>query len=709
MTTPTDHDARPANRLAGETSPYLLQHAHNPVDWQPWGEEALARAREQDKPIFLSIGYSACHWCHVMERESFENDAVAAVMNEHFVNIKVDREERPDLDDVYMKATQILSGSGGWPMSVWLTPDLRPFYAGTYFPPTDRWGRPGFVTVLKSLTHAWTSNRAQVTGQADKVVEAVERMSLAGETLPVVSGELVPADRRVGLEPVERAVEQLASAYDHVHGGFGGPPKFPHADDIRLLLRQHVEVGDHAALRMAEHSRDCMARGGIYDQIGKGFSRYSVDERWAIPHFEKMLYDNALLVPAYLEAHRITGRDDFARVARECCEWVLEEMTSETGAFFSTQDADSEGEEGKFFRWERDEVAALVGEQGMAILDVAWDFGETPNFEGHWVPVRPRPDAELERELGLQAGTLAASLEPLRKQLRAVRDRRVHPATDDKVLVAWNGLMISALAQAATVLGEARFAEAAGRAADFCLTTMRPDGERLLATWRNGRAHLNATLADHAYLAAGLIDLYEATGDLARLDAARELAEVVERRFADVDAKGAPHGGWYFTSDDHEQLITRPRDLFDGAVPSSNGVMTEVLVRLADLTGDDALSGRAERAFARVAPVMTESPGAFTRMLLALMRARGEGLAVVLADGTGADALATEVAGHADATVALARVPAGGLTDTVAGRYAPLAGKAAVDGRATAYLCRRGACQAPTPDPAELRRQLHSD
>ncbi len=685
------------NRLVDETSPYLLQHCHNPVDWYPWGPEALQRAKDEDKPIFLSIGYSACHWCHVMERESFENEQVAAVMNEHFVNIKVDREERPDLDDVYMKATQALSGQGGWPMSVWLTPELKPFYAGTYFPPDNRWGRAGFVHVLHSLTTTWDSNRQSIVDQADKVVEVVERMSLAGDNLPLPA----PDAAAPSLDLVDGAVEHVAGNYDHRWGGFGQAPKFPHADDIRLLLRQHVSVGDHPALRMAEHTLDCMARGGIYDQLGGGFSRYSTDEKWWIPHFEKMLYDNALLVPAYLEAYRITGREDFARVARECCTWVRREMVGPEGGLYSTQDADSEGEEGKFFAWTRDELLSVVGADAARLVDVAWNFGDEANFEGKYVPVRPRPDAELASELGLDVAAMHAALEPLRARLFEHRERRVHPATDDKVLVAWNGLMIGALAQSAAVLDEPSFLETARRAADFCLTTMRPDGERLLATYRDGKAHLNGTLADYAYLANGLLDLYEADGDPRWPEAALSLTRYAGEHFADDE-----RAGYFFTSDDHEQLITRPRDLYDGAVPSSNGVMAEVLVRLGELTGDGSLGKRAERLLTLLEPLIRETPSAFSRLMLALMRAAGDGISVVVTDGDGADALHRVLAAHADASVAVARVPSDGVTAAVGERFPLLAGKTAQAGRATAYLCRHGTCKAPTSDPAALQREL---
>jgi hypothetical protein len=690
----TPGDARPANGLAGETSPYLLQHARNPVAWQPWGEAALAAARAQDKPIFLSIGYSACHWCHVMERESFENEAVAAVMNEHFVNIKVDREERPDLDDVYMKATQTLSGHGGWPMSVWLTPDRKPFYAGTYFPPQPRWGQPAFLQVLQGLAAAWKGNRQQILDQAEQVTERVARLALTGEHLPDPGQGAPPA----GAGIVDGAVEQLLQLHDKDDGGFGSAPKFPHADDIRLLLHQHAGTGDDAALHAAVHTLDCMQRGGIHDQLGGGFSRYSTDERWWIPHFEKMLYDNALLVPAYLEAYRLTGRADFARTARGCCEWVLREMTAPEGAFYSTQDADSEGEEGKFFEWRRDEVLGVVGERHARLVDVAFNLGAPPNFEGRaHVLVRARPDADLARELGLSdAEALHAALSPLREALFRERSKRVPPATDDKVLVAWNGLMISAMARAATVLDEPRFLDAARAAARFCLTTMRPDGERLLATWRQGRAHLNATLADHAYLANGLLDLHEADGDPAWAEAALSLVRVADRHFR--DERGT---GWYLTSDDHEQLITRPRDLFDGALPSSNGVLTEALVRLSALTEDGSLRTSAERALAAVAPLVQASPGAFARALLALLR-HETAAAAVLADGEGARPLERALRTDRELDRAVFRVPADGVPDSVAAKFPLLAGKSAAGGRAAAYLCRRGTCGSPVHDVEQL-------
>ncbi|MDG2150238.1 MAG: thioredoxin domain-containing protein [Planctomycetota bacterium] len=698
MTNDAKKNPRPANRLAGETSPYLLQHQHNPVDWYPWGDEALERSKAENKPIFLSIGYSACHWCHVMEHESFENEDVAQFMNENFVNIKVDREERPDLDDIYMKATQVLSGHGGWPMSVFLTPDKKPYHAGTYYPLVARYGQPGFPDVLGTMSNAWRNTPDQVEERAEKVLAHVQQLTLSSEHLP----DLGPDVERPQLDIMDVAMEQLAQLFDPQHGGFGGPPKFPHGDSIRLALWQHAMTEDPQALRMAEHTLDCMARGGIYDQLGGGFARYSTDGEWAIPHFEKMLYDNALLVPAYLEAARMTGREDFSRVARECCEWVLREMVDEAGGLWSTQDADSEGEEGKFFAWQRDDVLSLVGEQNAQLVDICWGLGLPRNFEGNsWVLLRPKPDEELAAELGCTQGEMTARLDALRPLLFEARDKRIHPGTDDKVLVSWNGLMISALASSSTALGEPRFLAAAQRAADFCLTVMRPDGKRLLATYRNGRAHIQATLADYAYLAAGLLDLFEADGDLRWPRAVRELCDVVREHFADSE-----RAGFFFTADDHEDLVARPRDLEDGALPSSNAVMLDVFHRMAHLTGDLSLRDEADRALAMLEPFMRRAPSAFSRMLLALQRVAAGSPTVVVADGRGADALRAVARSASPPWGAVFEVGAGSASGDGVADLPLLNGKLGRGDAATAYVCRGGTCSEPVTDPNALIAQL---
>ncbi|RKY16635.1 MAG: thioredoxin domain-containing protein [Planctomycetota bacterium] len=692
---------RPANQLVHETSPYLLQHAHNPVDWHPWGAPALARAETEDKPIFLSIGYAACHWCHVMEHESFENEDVAAFLNQHFVCIKVDREERPDLDDIYMKATQVLSGQGGWPMSVFLTPQRLPFYAGTYFPPTQRHGMPGFMQVLSSLAGLWERQREQLVEQAGKVAAQVRQLSLQSEHLPALG----PSVTRPGLELVDAAVAQLANLFDARWGGFGGAPKFPHADDIRLCTWQHAATGDPQALHMARHTLQCMLRGGIFDQLGGGFARYSVDGEWTIPHFEKMLYDNALLVPALLETAAFGDEGgELADAARRTCEWVLAEMVDPAGGLWSTLDADSEGHEGRFYVWQRDEVLQLVGKQHAALVDDYWELGKPENFEGiAWNLRRPGPDAEVAERLGLSVDELSSTVLELRAKLLAARAGRVRPGTDDKVLTAWNGLMISALARAGVALDEPRFTAAARDAARFCLETLRGDDGRLLSTYRAGRARLPAHLADHAYLAAGLLDLFEATGEVSWADAALALVDDVRAHFADAE-----RAGFFFTADDAEELLARPRDLTDGALPSSNGVMAEVLVRLGETTGRADLIDEVDRLFAMLQPILAGSPSAFARLLLALSRAQGAAPTVVLGAGAGLVELQRVLRDAARPGLSVLRVPAEGVANDVAARWPILAGKRSEGAQATAWVCRHGTCQAPITDAGVLEAALAS-
>jgi hypothetical protein len=689
------------NRLASETSPYLLQHAHNPVDWHPWGSEALERAETEDKPIFLSIGYAACHWCHVMERESFENEDVAAFLNQHFVCIKVDREERPDLDDVYMKATQVLSGHGGWPMSVFLTSERLPFYAGTYFPPAPRHGMPSFMQVLGSLSGLWERQREQLTKQADKVAEHVRQLSLESQHLPALG----PQVERPDLDLVDSAVEHLGRTFDPRWGGFGSAPKFPHADDIRLCVWQHASTGDPQALHMATHTLQCMVRGGIHDQLGGGFARYSVDEEWSIPHFEKMLYDNALLVPALLEAAAFGDEEgELTDAARRTCEWVLAEMIDPAGGLWSTLDADSEGHEGRFYVWQRDEVLELVGREHVKLVDDYWQLGEHENFEGiAWNLRRPGSDAEVAGRLGITPEGLRDTVVGLRETLLEARAKRVRPATDDKILTAWNGLMISALAKAGAALDEPRFLDAARNAARFCLGTMRDDDGRLLSTYRAGRARLPANLADLAYLAAGLLDLFEADGDVTWADGALTLVEQAREHFADKE-----RAGFFFTADDAESLFARPRDLQDGALPSSNGVMAEVLVRLGELAGRGDLMDDADRLFATLQPILASAPSAFARLLLALMRARGAAPTVVVGAGVGDEQLHGTLRGAAVPGLAVLRVPAGGVSDDVATRWPILAGKVGEAGQGTAWVCRHGTCQAPVTDAAALAAALVS-
>jgi uncharacterized protein YyaL (SSP411 family) len=591
------------NRLAEESSPYLLQHAGNPVDWYPWGPEALARAKAEDRPIFLSIGYSACHWCHVMEHESFEDAQIARVMNEHFVCIKVDREERPDLDQIYMNAVQMMTGRGGWPMSVFLTPELKPFYGGTYWPPSARMGMPGFNQVLAAVADAWHERRAQALEQADALTQNV-RLAAAPETEP---GEL-------NFALLDRAGGELERSFDAEHGGFGGAPKFPHPMDLRLLARLWHRNRSPSGLRVLTHTLDKMAAGGIYDQLGGGFHRYSVDEHWLVPHFEKMLYDNALLVPCYLDAVSITGNDDYARVARQTCDYVLREMTDAAGGFYSTQDADSEGVEGKFFVWTPREIEDALGPAAGGVFCDVYDVTPQGNFEhGQSILHLARPPAEWAEVLVRDPGDLRRELDASREALLAVRSKRVRPGLDDKVLVAWNGLMIEALAQAAGVLDEARYLTAAQRAADFILTHMRRGDGRLLHSWRRGAARLDAYLDDYACLANALVSLYEADFDERWIDEATRLADVLLRLFDDPE-----RGGFYFTASDHEALLARQKDLYDNAVPSGNSLAALALLRLGKLTGREAYLAAAEKTLRSAAAIMRQAPRASGQMLAAL-------------------------------------------------------------------------------------------
>ena len=675
------------NRLAASTSPYLLQHAHNPVDWHPWGEEALARARAEDKPILLSIGYSACHWCHVMERESFENEAIAALMNEHFVPVKVDREERPDLDDIYMAATLAMNhGHGGWPMTVFLTPSQEPFFAGTYFPPEDAHGRPGFRTLLVRIADLWRKDKASLRDQGAELARYLR------ENARPAPGTTV------GLPELRTALAQYQADFDARWGGFGRAPKFPPSVGLMLLLRCHRRFGDPEALAMVRKTLDAMARGGMYDQVAGGFSRYSVDERWLVPHFEKMLYDNALLARAYLEGFQVTGDPFHQRIATEVLDYVLREMTSDEGGFHSATDADSEGEEGKFFLWTPDEIAEAVGDREDARHFCAYyDITGAGNFEGKSIPNTPSSLAEVAARLAIAPGDLEASLARARPLVYRARLMRVPPGLDDKVLTAWNGLMISALAEGHRVLGDPRYLAAATRAADFLLTTLRAADGRLLRTYRAGKAHLAAYLEDYAYLADALIDLHEAGAPARFLREAEGLAERMRADFAD------PAGGFFSTARDHEPLIVRHREGHDGATPSANAVALRALARLsyhldrADLR-EDAV--KAIRAYGRA---IARQPRAFPMALLAVD---------LLLDGP----IELAFVGRAADTAALrAEVGRRYLPNRIVSHHDPatgdadlplVAGKKTVDGRAALYVCRDFACQRPVVDPRDLDAAL---
>ena len=648
-----------SNRLADETSPYLLQHKDNPVDWQPWDEQALAGAREQNRPILLSIGYSACHWCHVMERESFEDESTAELMNEKFVCIKLDREERPDLDAIYMEACQAMTGHGGWPLNVFLTPEQVPFYTGTYFPPEERQGMPSWKQVLQAVAEAWQERSDQIRANGDRVVQRLQ----GGATLQPVGEEIDP-------RMLDEAVESLRAMHDSRLGGFGGAPKFPPASAIEFLLRR-------AETDMTSLTLRAMASGGIYDQIGGGFSRYAVDERWLIPHFEKMLYDNALLARAYLHGWQVTGDPLFRTVAEETLEWALREMRAPEGGFFSALDADSEGEEGRFYVWTPEQLREVLGDDAGRAADF---YGVRPggNFEGRTILTRGQNPPE--------------DLDDLRQRLYAARAERVWPGLDDKRLTSWNALMISALAEAGAVLEREDFLDAARGAAEFVLGELRDDDGRLLRTYKDGRARLNAYLEDHAFLLEALLTLYESTFEPRWFGAARELADSMIERFADEE-----RGGFFETSADHEQLVARRKDLEDHPIPSGNASAAYGLLRLAALTGDHEYERRALGVFQLLHPIAAKHANAFAHLLQALDFHLSPTKEVALA-GDGTEALERVVREAFRPHLVLA----GGEPDGVP----LLEGRGPVDGRAAAYVCERFACQAPVTDPADLASLL---
>ena len=689
-----------ANHLAGETSPYLLQHAHNPVDWHPWGEEALRRAKAENKPIFLSIGYSACHWCHVMERESFEDPETAKILNEHFVAIKVDREERPDLDEIYMTAVQLLTGRGGWPLSVFLTPELKPFYGGTYFPPDDRFGMPSFQRVLKALAEAWREKPDQIADSAEQILQAIQanaapELSAAG-----------PLDASI----LDRAVVELRSQFDPRWGGFGAAPKFPSGAAIAVLLRQQLHDGRTDALEMATVTLDRMAYGGIHDQIGGGFHRYSIDARWLVPHFEKMLYDNAILAKAYLEAWQATGKDRYRRVAAGIFDYVLRDMTDARGGFHSAEDADSEGEEGKFYVWRLEEVTAALGDQDAALFAEFYGVSESGNFEGRNILHVPKDPAAFARRKGLSEQELEDRLAPLRRKLLAERARRVRPAKDDKVLSAWNGMMISALARGYQVLGDRRYLAAADKAADFVLTEMVREGT-LLRTYRatggveGGVSKLPGYLDDYAETASALVDLYEASFELRWLEAADGLVRKMTADFWD-DADG----GFFYTSAAHKDLLVRTKPFYDGAVPSGNSTAALVLVRLSKLLDKEEYATKAEAVLASMADRMLEQPRGHLDLLVAAdfhLRPTREIAIAGTADGDQTRQFLEMI--HArflpNKILALAP-PDAAAAEKAAERVPLLKDKTMLSGKATVYVCEDFACKRPVSEPGDLKRLL---
>ena len=677
------------NRLADETSPYLLQHRDNPVDWYPWGPEALERARAEDRPILLSVGYSACHWCHVMEHESFEDPATAALMNEHFVNIKVDREERPDIDSIYMAAVQGMTGHGGWPMTVFLSPDGSPFYGGTYYPPEPRHGMPSFRQVLAALADAWKSRRGEVERSAEEIRQSLQQAIPKGTTGPLSTSIL------------DRAAHQLATRFDARWGGFGGAPKFPQPMTLEVLLRHWKRTAGAEALQMAAHTLRRMHAGGMYDHVGGGFARYSVDAHWLVPHFEKMLYDNALLAQAYVHAFQATADPEFREVAEETLDFVLREMTGPEGGFYSSFDADSEGEEGAFYVWTPSEIDAILGPEDGALVRLYFGVTEAGNFEGHNILHTPRDPVEVAADAGITIEELREVIARARPKLYEARSRREWPGRDDKVLTSWNAMMLQAFAEAARVLGRADYREAAERSADFLLRALRPEGV-LLRTYKDGRAKIGAFLEDYALLADALVSLYETTFEPRWIREARALGEGMLERFWDAEQEM-----FFDTASDAEQLVMRPRDVYDNATPSGNSAATLALLRLADLTGEERFRSVAERVLNRFADPLARFPGAFSHLLTALDRYLAVPQEVAIVGRPGDEdtevLLAVVRRAYLPNTAVALRHPEGGEAEEI---IPLLRDRTAMEGRATAYVCERFACQRPVSTAEDLAWQL---
>ncbi len=678
------------NRLIDETSPYLLQHANNPVDWYPWGQEALARAREEDKPILLSIGYSACHWCHVMERESFENDAIAEIMNQNFVNIKVDREERPDLDAVYMEAVQMLTGSGGWPMTVFLTPDCKPFYGGTYFPPVDRHNMPGFPRLLETVAQAYRNSHSEIQRVTGQLTEQMGRSA----NMPRGTGAL---DESI----LHNAYNQLATNFDYQNGGVGSAPKFPQAMTLEILLRYYAKGHNDRALTMLDLTLEKMARGGIYDQIAGGFHRYSTDAFWLVPHFEKMLYDNALLARLYLHSWLATGRALYRRITEETLDYVLREMTGEHGGFFSATDADSEGEEGKFFVWSPTDVEEALGAEDAALFNAFYGVSERGNFEGKNILNISVKASDFAERQGISLDSLLGVIRSGKETLRIAREEREHPLLDDKTLASWNGLMLRAFAEAGAALERQDYLDAAERNAAFLLDSMRPEG-RLLRSYREGQAKLPGFLEDYAFVADGLLSLYEATFESRWLDSAVELAKEMISRFWD-EAEGC----FYDTGTGHEELVIRPRDVFDNAQPCGGSVAADLLLRLSVVTGNEDYAAKAISPLRSLAELMGRAPAGTGRWIAALdfyLSTPKEVAVIGPQEDPSTMALLREVNGRYLPN----RVVVGAADEAAASATGLplLEGRGMVNGTPTAYVCENYACQLPVTDSEALAAQL---
>jgi uncharacterized protein YyaL (SSP411 family) len=678
------------NRLINETSPYLLQHAHNPVDWFPWGEEAFQLARREQKPILLSIGYSACHWCHVMEHESFENEAIAKLMNENFVNIKVDREERPDLDQIYMNAVQMMTHQGGWPMTVFLTPEAVPFYAGTYFPPEDRYNMPGFPRVLISLADTYRERPEEIQETAIAILDGLKQ-----STATIESNETISADL------LETAYRGIIKNYDPTNGGFGGAPKFPPAMSLEFLLHTHYRTAEAQALRIVMETCRKMAEGGIYDHLGGGFHRYSTDARWLVPHFEKMLYDNALLSRLYLHCYQVTGDTSARAVAEGILDYVVREMTDPLGGFYSTQDADSEGVEGKFFVWTLDEIKKLLGERKAALFAAYYNVTKSGNFEGENILNVTDDLAEVARAENVTPEQLTETLKEARGVLFAAREKRIKPARDEKVLTAWNGLMLAGFAEAGAILNRADYTEVAKRNARFVLDNLRKY-ELLLRTYKDGQAKLNAYLEDYAFYIDGLLTLFETTGELEWFQEARALAATMIDEFWDEQ-----EGGFFFTGRSHEDLIVRAKDFFDNATPSGNSVAAEVLLRIGMLTDNSDYQRRAATVLRLTASMVRRYASGFGRLLCALDFYLGKPKEIAIVGAPASEdtqSLLKEIWKPYLPNKVIAQASS---DDQGAAQFIPLLrDRPRRDNKATAYVCQHFVCKEPATTPRQLASQL---
>jgi hypothetical protein len=673
------------NHLIEETSPYLLQHAHNPVEWFAWGDAAFEKAKREDKPILLSIGYSACHWCHVMERESFENEETAALMNEHFVNIKVDLEERPDVDQIYMNFVQMTTGSGGYPLNVFLTPDKLPFFGGTYFPPVSRHRMPSFQQILQSLADAWMNQRDEILDSASEILGEIRRVGFADS-----------ADENLSTRLLDSAFQKFESDFDRVNGGFGGAPKFPPAMSLEFLLRYFYRTKNAAALEMAEKTCTEMAKGGIYDQLGGGFHRYTVDAVWLVPHFEKMLYDNAQLARNYLHLFQITKNEFYKRVSIETLEYVKREMLDENGGFYTAQDADSEGVEGKFFVWTPEEIVEILGAENARFFNFVFDVTENGNFERkNILNVRSSPEIAA-RQMGIELEKLDEILHRSRKLLFEAREKRVKPFRDEKILTAWNGLMLTTFAEGAAILESEEYLQIARKNADFTLKNLQKD-DYLLRTYKDGRGKLNAYLEDYANFADGLIELFQVSGEIKYLAEAKRLADLMIEEFWDET-----NGGFYFTASNHEALPVRSKNFYDNATPSGNSVAADVLLKLTKLSGVETYENYAVTILLSIAAQIKKYPQAFGRMLSALEFYLNPTKEIVILGEKGNE-LAREIwREFIPNKVVVLSAEANANDDLI-----PLLhGRKLIDGKSTAYVCENFVCQKPVTSVEEMRTQI---